>query len=120
LVGARKVAAIDLNRHAESSALVSSVAAVYDRRTNEPSSARSLLCTPVSVIPSPSPVAAAVSAAFPYFSFQFSVFSFSLNARNPMRALTAIGYRPLVPVDASEFANPEIQKSGNDGKPKGT
>jgi len=32
------------------------------------------------------------------------------NARNAMRALIAIGYRPLVPVDALEFANPEIRK----------
>lgn len=32
------------------------------------------------------------------------------NARRAMRALTAIGYRPLVPVDALEFADSEIRK----------
>ena len=33
------------------------------------------------------------------------------NARHAMEALTAIGYRPLAPVDALDFANPELRRT---------
>lgn len=38
------------------------------------------------------------------------------NVLRAMRALTAIGYRPLIPVDATEFADEKMRRSWREEK----